>query len=210
MNMNHTPDWGKGQLCLEIQNLAIFGDFAETTVRPRSRNRLRSMLQKPAVFNESNLFLDFFDTATEAKTRKKRTPPPFVDPGNVPALVVAFARDEFLTKVLVEDLFHVVACVAVSTRWASEWPTLERWIGSASLDQGGAGFWCEAAGLCAEEFLPTFWMGIKEQRAELDQDERAVRAYGENLGEIWPIYKKMTLGLNHFMWRPSECQEFPV
>jgi len=60
----------------------------------------------------------------------------------VPALVVAFLQDEHLTKALVEDLFHVVACVAVSTRWASEWSAVERWIEAASVDKGGAGFWC--------------------------------------------------------------------
>jgi len=200
MNIDHTRNWGKGQLCLEIQNPAIFGDLSETEARPR----LRSRRQKSARNDASHLFLDLFSTSTVAKARKKRTPRPPIDPALVPILVVAFLQDEHLTKALVEDLFHVVACVAVSTRWASEWPSLERWIESASMDAGGAGFWCEAAGLYPADFLPAFWEGIEAQRAEPDQDLREVRAYGENLGEIWPVYRRLTIERNHFMWWPCE------
>lgn len=202
MNVNHTSNWGKGQLCLEIPNPAIFGDLSEAEARPRSRYRR----QKSARNDASHLFLDLFSTATTpAKARKQRTPRPSVDPALVPALVLAFLQDEHLTKALVEDLFHVVACIAVSTRWASEWPNLERWIESASMDKGGAGFWCEAAGLYPADFLPAFWEGIEAQRAEPDQDEREVRAYGENLGEIWPVYRRLTVERNHFMWWPCEA-----
>lgn len=205
MNIDHTRNWGKGQLCLEIQNPAIFGDLSETEARPR----LRSRRQKSARNDASHLFLDLFSTSTVAKARKQRTPRPPIDPALVPILVVAFLQDEHLTKALVEDLFHVVACVAVSTRWASEWPSLERWIESASMDAGGAGFWCEAAGLYPADFLPAFWEGIEAQRSEPDQDLREVRAYGENLGEIWPVYRRLTIERNHFMWWPCEESDEP-
>ncbi|ACX96456.1 hypothetical protein [Halothiobacillus neapolitanus] len=201
MNIDHTRNWGKGQLCLEIPNPAIFGDLLETEARPRSRYRRQESARNDA----SHLFLDLFNNPTaSAKARKQRTPRPPVDPAIVPALVFAFLQDDHLTKALVEDLFHVVACVAVSTRWASEWPNLERWIDSASMDKGGAGFWCEAAGLYPADFLPAFWKGIEAQRAEPDQDLREVRAYGENLGEIWPVYRRLTIERNHFMWWPCE------
>ncbi|OYV25426.1 MAG: hypothetical protein B7Z82_08405 [Halothiobacillus sp. 20-54-6] len=198
--MNHTSSWGKGQLCLEIFNSAS----AENVSSIGGQQHPRYRRQKSAPHGARNLFLDLFNESIAAKARKKRTPPPPVNPAHVPALVVAFLQDEHLIKALVEDLFHVVACVAVSTRWASEWSAVERWIESASMDQGGSGFWCEAAGLYPADFLPAFWEGIEAQRAEPDQDEREVRAYGENLGEIWPVYRRLTIDKNHFMWWPSE------
>lgn len=200
MNVNHTPSWGKGQLCLEIISQAL----EQESVSPRSERQRQHARQKSAPHGASNLFLDLFNASMEAKARKKRTLQPPVDPAHVPALLVAFMNDEFFTQALAEDIFHVVACVAVSARWVGEWPTLERWVESASMDEGGAGFWCEAAGLYPADFLPAFWEGIESQRAEPDQDEREVRAYGENLGEIWPVYRRLTVDKNHFMWWPSE------
>lgn len=68
---------------------------------------------QPAIFfvQEAVLF-------KKSRTRKPRAVCPPVSPALLPALVVSFLQDEHLTKALVEDLFHVVACVAVSTRWA--------------------------------------------------------------------------------------------
>ena len=201
MNMNHTPSWGKGQLCLDIFSQAFVEPEPSSEESPRARSRRR---HKSAPRGVSSLFLDLFHSSVAAKARKQRTPKPPVDPAHVPALLVAFMNDEFFSQALAEDIFHVVACVAVSTRWTSEWPTLERWVESASMDEGGAGFWCEAAGLYPADFLPAFWEGIEAQRAEPDQDERDVRAYGENLGEIWPVYRRLTVDKNLFMWWPSE------
>ncbi|MGD9887878.1 MAG: hypothetical protein AB7S56_01245 [Halothiobacillaceae bacterium] len=190
MNVNHTPSWGKGQLCLDIFSQG----FVEPPRFTGASLRGRALRHKPTPkrVDVPSLHLDLFDSPAAIKTRRARTPRPPADPANLSALLEAFSKDAFFSRALAQDIFYIAACVAVSTRWKSEWPTLERWIESASIDEGGSGFWCEAAGLYPTDFLPAFWKEIEAQRAEPDQDERGVRAYGEDLGEIWPIYRRLT------------------
>lgn len=204
MNFHHNPVWGKGQLCLDIGNPVFFGGMPAFDDQPRVRPARRKS-HAPRLPRVSLLDFDLFNPApsppfveevsVSARVRKPRAPRQVADQAEIVALLAAFEEDAFFIRALAEDIFHVTACVAVSSRWASEWPALEHWIKAASSDEGGAGFWCEAAGLDAEDVLPAFWEGVEAQRAEPDQDERAVRAYGENLGEVWPVYRRMTIEL---------------
>lgn len=197
MSMNHIPTWGKGQLCLSIFNT----DFSSPLARGKATRPMaaaRPAIRKPV--QQDLPCLELFPPAFPAVKEIKRPEP--VAP--VPVLVNRFLTDELNLPALVEDIFHVMAAVAVSSRWATEWTALHRWIEAASMDEGGAGFWCEAGGLYPADFLPAFWEGIEAQRAEPDQDLRTVKAYGESLGEIWPVYRRLTIEKNVFMWWPSE------